>query len=154
MTLHSLRTSQVPQVAPQVACIDSSTRKIKFVCYKECFEAGDHGIIENGDKLTLPECLVKGQASLMLNFSSTSSTYLYYDNHNFFDFLSRKICISKICHPELKSFISNDLNNPFIKLPIISVSLFTINILSTYNRKMIYLPIIYICPYVIVTHHK
>lgn len=87
-----------------------------------------------------PRGVLVGLACFILNLSSIRSICFSCDNNNFLTFLSRTISIPRICLAWLRSYMSNDLNNSTFKLWINWTSGPTINILSTYNRRVMNLP--------------
>ena len=109
-----------------------------------------------------PRGVLTSLACFILNLSRTYSIYFSCDNHSFLAFLSCRICIPKIYLVGPKSFISNDLNKSFFKFPITLASCPTINISSTYSKRITNLllgnfltyTMICICPCVPVTHHE
>ena len=75
-------------------------------------------------------------ASDMLNLSRTFVTYFSCDTHNTFLVLSRTIYIPKIYLANPRSFMESDLPNAFFKLTILFVSCPSINMSSTYNKRI------------------
>ena len=72
----------------------------------------------------------------MLNLWSTVVTYFSCDSHNNLFVQSRTMCIPRIWLVRLISFIARDFPEAFFKLPISFRSFPTINMSSTYSRRI------------------
>ena len=77
----------------------------------------------------------------ILNISSICSIYLSCNNHCLPAFLSHRISILKICFTVPSSFMSNVFDNSFFNFRIMSAFCPIINISSTYNKRMMNLPL-------------